>query len=185
MKKKSIITGLLLLPGYWSFSQEFKIAETRTEELIMQDSVVHCSFEVLHTIVKPENKRWYFWFDGQNVHWNQGAWHGHLLHGPYRVFLPGGELVRAGQYAHGLKSGEWKTWEKGGTIKSIEQWEKGELHGKALYTLDDSTTIYKRFKHGVVQRVDTTGRRGDTISFHVKFKKLLAWISRRKSPETR
>jgi hypothetical protein len=185
MKKMTIITGILWLSCHGSFSQEFKVADTRTEKLITNDSVVYCSVYMLTPTVKPTAGRFYFWFDSKRVHWNQGAWHGRLLHGPYRVLLSGGQLSRAGQHEHGLKSGEWKEWWGNGAIKSIERWREGELHGKALYMIDDSTTISKRFKHGVVQRVDTTGRKIVTLPAGKKSKKRFPWTLRRRLPETR
>jgi hypothetical protein len=183
MKKTRVITGILLLSCYWSFSQEFRIAETRIEKIVMNDSIVHCSIYLSRPTVKPEVNRFYFWFDSRHVHWNQGAWHGYLLHGPYRVFLPGGQLTQAGQHEQGLKSGEWKEWREDGTIKRVERWQKGELHGQSFHVINDSITIGTRYKHGMIQRVDTIGKKRDVSLGRLKFKKIFSWISRERSPE--
>ena len=80
--------------------------------------------------VKYEDTLHYFWFRAQKVHTTQGASDGNLLHGPFSKFYHSGQLAEKGEFEKGLKTGVWKSWYETGRLKSIYNYNDGELSGR-------------------------------------------------------
>jgi antitoxin component YwqK of YwqJK toxin-antitoxin module len=62
------------------------------------------------------------------------VWNGHAYavvpHGPWRDWTPDGAILQEGEYAEGVKHGDWTTYHpKGGRVATRGHYVNGQLHG--------------------------------------------------------
>lgn len=131
----------------------------RTEIVVNnQDSTVKAMIRLKGKNIVPDNKFVYYWYNSDKIEKNVGGYYGKLLDGKYFVFDKAKNLITQGAFKKGLKKGEWKTWNKKGGLKQIENMKNGLRHGK-LVTIDETgkiittTTYCKGLKHGKYSQV--------------------------------
>lgn len=71
----------------------------------------------------------YHWYQNNRIFKTYGSSSGRLLHGTYRSFYPGAELLQKGEFKMGLKQGQWITWFPSGIISRLEHYKNGQFHG--------------------------------------------------------
>lgn len=79
----------------------------------------------------------YFWYVSNAIHWTQGGFSGHLLHGQYQEFYADKNLREQGEFKNGLKDGIWQSWTEAGALKEYVTWKEGQRDGAfELYSSD-------------------------------------------------
>ena len=126
--KKMIMCLFLLGIGMILKGQEFRIPESRTVKIRVNDTLICFDVSLEMPIVKQLSDRFYYWHESNRIFFNQGGWSGKLLHGKFCLFISG-KLIEVGYYRYGLKNGEWKKWRTNGSLYRIEEWKEGVLHG--------------------------------------------------------
>lgn len=91
--------------------------------------------------IKLDNELYYYSYKSGKIKRTQGGIGGKPLTDIYHKYDMDDNLKEVGYFEKGLKTGEWKTWHKNGTIKSIENWKNGEIKGKARYFNADGSLI--------------------------------------------
>ena len=97
------------------------------------DSLVESFYYRGDKKIKTNDELFYYWYGAQDIKHTRGAYEGKILHGVYTMFYYNKDLLAKGNFKYGLKNGEWKSWYRGGEIKSKEKWRKGIIVGTAYY----------------------------------------------------
>jgi hypothetical protein len=96
----------------------------------------------------------YHWLKGRELHMTEGGYAGKLLHGPFTVYDPNGQLRESGRYRLGLKDGEWRTWNADGRLQQLQQWNDGRREGRSLaFDSAGRPMRLERYRHGVLRKV--------------------------------
>lgn len=106
--------------------------------------------------IKTRDDLFYYWCAAQDIKHTRGGYEGKILHGAYIMFYYNKDLLTKGNFKYGLKQGEWKSWHRGGEIKSKEVWKKGVLVGKTYYynnkgKIQKESNIKQRSGNGYVK----------------------------------
>lgn len=172
---KYAVTCLVCLSTYCSFPL---FSQQVLEEAIPYKNfaAVQTSFgymEVSHSrkqlVDKRNPKKIYYSYYRDSVYATQGGYHGYLLHGIYIERYAHKGLKVLGNYAHGLRRGKWKYWDKRGMLRREERWRHGMLSGSFMVYGEDGsihqTGYMSRDKyHGIV----TTLQAGDSNAVEKK-----------------
>jgi hypothetical protein len=76
-----------------------------------------------------DNKLTYFWYVPDTILQTQGKYEGMVLDGFYNVFYPSKNLLEAGEFQEGLKTGVWKNWFETGFLRKTTTWKNGKKNG--------------------------------------------------------
>lgn len=117
----------------------------------------------------------YHWFHQGKLRSTVGSHAGKLLHGPLEKFDRDGNLLEKGEFAQGLKEGDWLWWYPNGFVARQCSWRRGwqtgtfneyhangslyrtgkykkdKLHGSlTLYNSEGGVDFVERYKRGVL-----------------------------------
>ncbi|MBL7982304.1 MAG: hypothetical protein JNL52_10910 [Flavobacteriales bacterium] len=82
-----------------------------------------------------------YWVKAQTIHVTQGGAGGTLLHGPFTAYHPNGQLRTQGQFKHGLKHGEWRSWNADGKLVEVQRWRSGVRVGHRQRDVPDREAV--------------------------------------------
>jgi hypothetical protein len=100
---------------------------------------------------KVANDVEYFWYYNNQVKSNVGGFYGKLLHGKYMVFNTSNNLITAGDFLYGAKSGIWKYWYSNGKLKASAPYKNGKLNGEVMYfSAMGAKTRTVEYKNGLI-----------------------------------
>lgn len=155
-KAVMIFCGVLLSVGGFA-QKEIEIPVNHRVVLNFHEYVVYADILASERKFKPKARRYYFWYNANDIKRTRGGYDGKLLHGEYTEFYPDKNLKRKGQFRYGLKKGTWKTWYHSGEIETVVRWKKGKMHGDFRY-YDEEGRLVKQGSHRndhVHGRIDT------------------------------
>ncbi|MCB9266037.1 MAG: SPOR domain-containing protein [Lewinellaceae bacterium] len=115
--------------------------------------------------IKHDNSATYYSYYQDEIHATQGGHAGRLLHGPYEVLGADNQLLIAGHFQQGLKSGLWKHWHGNGKLKAAENWKEGCRHGiSGKYNVDGQLLERANYKQGQLHGKQYTYENGEVTS---------------------
>ena len=150
-----------------AFAQEFELPENKLIKSNKEDSTILAEVKVIKEQIKVDNEKKYFWYRNGFVNSNIGGYHGQLLNGEYKLLDINNNLLITGRFELGLKTGQWKYWNKYGNYIRIESWKKGLLHG----------TVQKFYSNGV-KKEELHYRKGSKNGRFVKYDKAGQFIEK-------
>lgn len=130
-----------------NFAQTLDKGESKEIRLIGDTTIIVTTVIRADVCINPNKKIPYYWYEGREIHINQGGTGGLLLHGLYKCYTKNNLLIDEGMFYKGRKVGTWKNWDKNGNLTGISHWKKGLLHGK-YYHYQNDTCIEIRYKKG-------------------------------------
>lgn len=169
MKGKTILLlGLSLLAACKPMElQQIDLLKNRVM-LHVADTVIKA--ELTEVKISADLMHTYFWFENGRINSSQGAYSGKLLHGNFKTYQSGSKrLLVAGQFDHGLKTGNWLSWYRDGNLMQRRMYKSGLLDGPFVQFDSSGRPVDTlKYRKGVLKVQKT-----DTIGFYQKFKRLL------------
>lgn len=93
----------------------------------------------------------YYWYENNQIHINQGGFSGWLLDGDYHLYaLETRQLIGKGGFKSGLKTGEWKSWDKKGRLMEQVTWKEGVIHGLRMHYRNGILTASEQYYKGAL-----------------------------------
>lgn len=115
--------------------------------------------------IKHDNSAIYYSYYQDEIHATQGGHAGRLLHGPYEVLGADNQLLIAGHFQQGLKSGLWKHWHGNGKLKAAENWKEGRRHGiSEKYNVEGQLLERANYKQGQLHGKQYSYQEGGAVA---------------------
>lgn len=153
---KHLILNILLLTGFWVTAQPV-VHLTKNRRIILYEKDAVVEAEIVrnrHLRVKVNPESFYHWFDNNQLFSNQGGYSGWLLDGAFKRFgLEKHQLLEAGTFSLGLKTGEWKAWDEKGFISESVCWDGGKKHGLSSFYMGGKLVSRQEYRNGVLHGV--------------------------------
>lgn len=111
------------------------VSASKTEQIRIgqEDGYAEVHVLVSTKVKRSYPNRSYYWLKGTDLIITTGGWSGRLLHGPFISYYDNGQLKNQGELKHGLKSGEWREWDRSGNLIRITSFKNGLLHGYSSF----------------------------------------------------
>lgn len=86
--------------------------------------------------------------------------------GPWKYYWDNGKVLREGKYKEGgLKEGEWKEYNRDGTLSMDEFYSSGKENGKSLsYDIDGKLYCERMYAAGKVKKLTFYNKKGEVIN---------------------
>ncbi len=124
--KKLLIIFLLPLCAKAQKLPDFGVSKIR---IVGTDKTILAEIYPVPNISTKSDKL-YYWYGSNLIHTTQGGFSGRLLNGLYTEYYLNKNLKEQGLFKKGLKDGPWKSWNEGGVLLQVIDWQKGVLSGK-------------------------------------------------------
>lgn len=112
-----------------------------------------------------ENRR-YFWFKSGQINSSVGNYDGDIVHGSFTKTSQSNKLVEKGDFKLGLKSGEWQSWDRYGSIHESIHYFQGIRNGDyKKYDSDGSVIITGSYSQGKQSSTWINYKTADTTLF--------------------
>jgi antitoxin component YwqK of YwqJK toxin-antitoxin module len=123
---RKIFVLLCFLPF---FSRAQKLPDYGLNKVRITDTDKTILVEIYPFTNKPTIRldRLYYWYSANSVHSTQGGFSGKLLNGQYTEYYINKNLKEQGTFKEGLKNGNWKSWNKDGTLNLVSSWKNGKV----------------------------------------------------------
>lgn len=146
------------------FNRHSIAIESREIILSEKDSTVRFNVLIDSREIKMQDDLVYYWFYADQIKHNKGGYSGSLLHNGYEQFDNRNNLVVKGNFTHGLKDGEWKSWYPNGKLKSHENWDEGRKNGmQRLFDEEGNLTSKTHYANGLLHGENIFYMKNDTI----------------------
>lgn len=104
-----------------------------------------------HSPTRPDSRKIYYWYSGNQLHQTQGGFSGRLLNGVFSAYYPNKNLKTQGTFKNGLKDGTWKSWSSEGSLFDEVTWSSGTRDGKYFrYDLKGNIAESGHYKDGLL-----------------------------------
>lgn len=162
MNMKALILILIFVFQFYKIEAQ-KMEDITHRKMIIhhKDSMIECDV-LITTDIKPKKLIPYYWYDRENIFFNQGGFSGKLLDGKYQVFTKNKKLITAGSFKNGTKSKQWREWDAEGKLMNLYSWRKGQKNGVYQLFSEDKLVEEGKYKNGLLQgkqiiyKTDTT-----------------------------
>ena len=168
--RNAIIYTICLLGFFVQQSKAQRLKEVTHREINIHsnDSSIKAMI-MIENKVRPNEKNNYYWYYNNEIKSNRGGYNGKLLDKKYLVTDYQNNLLEQGEFKKGMKSGEWKRWNKKGELITVNNWCKGNKNG-AYRKYENGRLIekgcYRNNRiHGVVRNYAS-----DTLSTKTRYK---------------
>jgi len=146
---RNLLIIIFTLIFNYSFSQDY------SELRHIQNDSFRIDFYVStdHKKLRHKDTVIYGWYKSKKVMFTQGQSGGDILNGSYKKYYRSGQLAENGVYKFGLKVGKWQAWNEKGLLVSIENYKKGQLHGKYFHYKNGSLAHIDKYRNGQLKIV--------------------------------
>ena len=138
----------LLMPNIVLGQSDPEDYKTRAIHLNTEDASYQ--FHILNQPVeiKVSDNVDYYWYKGDKIHHNEGAYSGLPLDGKFEKYDLEGHLIELGWFEEGVKEGVWKKWNKHGDLIELNKWKNGTIQERRTFTSSDHLIEKLTYKDG-------------------------------------